>query len=70
MIVDQGVMVSKEYSRFPKTPEMELHPQIEFSIISRTFVSGYVLPLRGHVVDIFQQPQATRVRYATDLFQQ
>ena len=37
-----GVMEGKGYSTFPKTLEMELHPQIEFGIISRTFISGHV----------------------------
>ena len=34
--VDQGAMVMKGCSTFPKPPELEPHNQIEFNIIPRT----------------------------------
>ena len=30
----------KEYSTFPKALQLELHPQIQFSVIYRTLIDG------------------------------
>ena len=35
-LVDQGAMVMKGYSTFPKPPKLEPHHQLEFNVIPRT----------------------------------
>ena len=38
--VDLGVMAMKAYSTFPNASGLELHHQMEFSVISRTLIGG------------------------------
>ena len=45
--VDLGVMEMKEYSTFPKAPELEPDHQMRFSVIYRTLV-GLVGPSQLH----------------------
>ena len=40
--IDQGVMVTKEYSTFLGSPELEPHHQMQFSVIRKTSYYPYV----------------------------
>ena len=63
--VDQRVMVMKEYSIFPRVPELERHHQIQFSVIPKTLaVVGGVLPLYKVV---FYHPKTGRVSFWLNL---
>ena len=47
----------KEYSTFPKTPELEPQHQMKFSAISGTLVDGRFLTLSRDAVCIFYNPK-------------
>ena len=42
---DLGVMTMKEYSTFPRAPELEPYDQMQFTIIPRTPILWSILPL-------------------------
>ena len=54
--VDLGVMVMKGYSKFPKTPRLASHYEMQFSVktralSSRTITSACGLILLGKVIE-------------------
>ena len=51
--MDLGVMAMKEYSTFPKALRLEFHHQLQFSVISSTFVGKEVFALHRDLVRIF-----------------
>ena len=55
--VDQGAMVMKGYSAFPKAPALlEPHHQHCWNLTLRTLVGGGVLPLCRETVGVFYNP--------------
>ena len=58
-ILDQnepGSNGNEEYCTFPKAPKLDLHHQMQFSVIPRTLVGEEVLPLCRSAVNIFYSP--------------
>ena len=45
--MDLGVMATDEYSELPRSPELEPHHQMQFSVIPRTPLFGFEFLFNG-----------------------